>query len=819
MHQHSLAQGWTVAPKQGAFDGTSAPPPVEVTLPHDAMIDAPRDAGAPAGAHSGYFPGGVVEYVRQLDLPESAVDDVHRLVFDGVHRDAMVYINDDFAGRSRSGYARFVVDADPFLRFGSTNTIRVEARAHRDSRWYTGLGIHRNVWLHTGPRVHLPVDGVRITTPEVDRETALVEVEIAVVNGHARPVTARVEVVLRGPDGGTVAIDSVPITLVGGETGTVRRRLHIDRPALWSPAEPGLHTYSVRVHAGETEDAQTGTFGVRRLQLDPRHGLRINGEPVKLRGACIHHDNGIIGARSIARAEERRIERLKAAGFNAIRGAHNPISPELLDACDRLGMLVMDELFDVWTESKTPFDGSLDFPDTWEREVEQMVAKDFNHPSVIFYSIGNEITEVARPLGARRGRLIAESLHRLDPTRFTTNSVNPVFAVMNEIPPPDPEQLKTGNDALASMVEFLDGLTSSELVSTRTEEAFAFVDAAGLNYGDGRYAIEAERFPNRVGIGTETFSTRIDLNWPKILELDHVIGDFTWTGWDYLGEAGIGRIDYSSDVFPGSTGAFPWMLAWAGDLDITGFRRPASYFREIVFGRRGAPYLAVQRPHAPEEAPHGGPWSWEDAVSSWSWPVELGTPMVVSVYSADDEVELELNGRSLGTQPAGRPHRYRASFTVPYEPGRLVAIARADGRETERFELTTAEGPLSVTARPDRDVIGSTPDDLAFIDIELSSSSGIVPVGADRAFRVTVDGPAVALGVGSARPATHETFDPGTEHTLFDGRAQAVIRPTGPGVVTIRVEADGCEPTSCAFRVEDVRSIAPVGRMGGPSGE
>lgn len=802
MRKQSLADEWTVAPKQGAFDGTSAPSPEKVRLPHDAMIAGPRSAEAPAGAHSGYFPGGVVEYVRHLDLAEADADRVHQLVFDGVHRDAMVFINDDFAGRSRSGYARFVVDADPFLRFGTTNTIRVEARAHRDSRWYTGLGIHRNVWLHSAPRVHVPVDGVRITTPEADPESALVEVRIEVANAGTRTATARVDLELLAPDGERVATDSVPITLLAGETGAVRRRLHLSRPSLWSPDAPGLHTVRVRVVAGDEVDTHDGTFGIRRLQLDPRHGLRINGDPVKLRGACIHHDNGIIGARSIARAEERRVELLKAAGFNAIRSAHNPISPELLDACDRLGMLVMDELFDVWTESKTPFDASLDFPDTWEREVEQMVAKDFNHPSVIFYSIGNEITEVARPLGARRGRLLAEALHRLDPTRFTTNSVNPVFAVMNEIPPPDPEQLTTGNDALAGMVEFLDGLTSSELVSTRTEEAFASVDAAGLNYGDGRYAIEAERFPNRVVIGTETFSTRIDLNWPRIRDLDHVIGDFTWTGWDYLGEAGIGRVDYSSDVFPGSTGAFPWMLAWAGDLDITGFRRPASYFREIVFGRRAAPYVAVQRPHAPEQTPHGGPWSWDDVVSSWSWPVEPGTPMTVSVYSADDEVELELNGRSLGTRPAGRPHRYRASFSVPYEPGRLVAIARADGRETERFALTTAEGRLALTVRPDRDVIGSTPDDLAFIDIELSSSSGIVPVGVDRGFRVTVDGPAEVLGVGSARPATHETFAPDAEHTLFDGRAQAVIRPTGPGVVTVRVEAEGCDPVSCAVRVQ-----------------
>jgi beta-galactosidase len=783
--------------------GGTAPETELIALPHDAMITLDRDPEAPSGAHSGFFPGGVVEYVRTLELPASDAELVHRLVFDGVYRDAMVFINDEFAAHSASGYSRFSIDADPFLRFGDENTIRVEARAHRDSRWYTGLGIHRNVWLHYGPRVHIPVDGVRVTTPDVDVSASLVEVEAKVRNSSPRTRTVAVSVVISGQDGNTLAQEQVPITLVPGETGLVRRRLYVEGAELWSPEQPNLHHLRVTVEADGLTDEHLETFGIRRLQLDSRHGLRINGETVKLRGACIHHDNGVIGSRSIARAEERRVELLKSAGFNAIRSAHHPMSPELLDACDRLGMLVMDEAFDIWTESKNPFDYSIVFPERWDQDLEEMVAKDFNHPSVVFYSIGNEIPETGRPLGARIGRLLAQKLHELDPTRFTTNSVNPLFAVLDEMPPMDPEQAQDGNGALAEMVAILDHVSSSELVSRRTAETFGSVDAAGLNYGDGRYALDRTLFPHRVIIGTETFNTRIDVNWPKVLENDHVIGDFTWTGWDYLGEAGIGRIEYRNEaVFPGSTGAFPWLLSSAGDIDITGFRRPASYFREIVFGLRTNPCIAVHRPHPRELRPAGGPWSWEDVVSSWAWDLPPGDPLMVTVYSGAEEVELSLNGRSLGTSPAGPAHRYRAAFDVPFEPGELVAIARSGAKEVGREVLRSAEGPVRLAAVSDRTTIRAADDDLAFITICLEGDNGVTCLNADRRFTVEVTGPGVVLGVGSARPETQETFSPEGVQTTFDGRALAVIRPTGPGDILVTVVAEDCEPAQVRLQAE-----------------
>ncbi|MGW0711452.1 DUF4982 domain-containing protein [Streptomyces sp. NPDC002643] len=349
----------------------------------------------------------------------------------------------------------------------------------------------------------------------------------------------------------------------------------------------------------------------------------------------------------------------------------------------------------------------------------------------------------------------------------------------------------------------LDHVSASDLVSTRTAETFGSVDVAGLNYGDGRYAMERTEFPNRVIVGTETFSTRIDVNWPKVLENDHVIGDFTWTGWDYLGEAGIGRTEYSGEaVFPGSSGAFPWMLASVGGIDITGFRRPASYFREIVFGLRRNPYIAVHRPHPPELRPVGGPWSWEDVVSSWSWDLPPGHPLKVTVYSGADEVELSLNGRCLGTSPAGPAHRCRATFAVPFEPGELIATARSDGKEVGQEVLRSAEGPVRVAVASDRTTIRATADDLAFITIRLEGGNGVTRLGTDRPFTVDVNGPGTVLGVGTARPATEETFSAKGAHTTFGGRALAVIRPTGAGEIVVTVSAEDCPTAQVRLNAE-----------------
>ncbi|WP_246160008.1 glycoside hydrolase family 2 TIM barrel-domain containing protein [Microbacterium rhizomatis] len=799
MRSLPLLTDWTAGPKRGLFDGMNPmiAAPAPVTLPHDAMLGMQRSPDVPSAEHSGYFPGGAVEYTRTLDVDAADADSVHLMVLDGVYRDAMVFVNDEFAAQRPNGYARFAVRLDPFLRFDAPNVIRVEARAHHDSRWYSGLGIHRKVSLVTGPLVHIALDGVRVTTPEVDEQGALVQVKTTVTNDslHTRTVTAAVTIT--APDGTPVGEGIAPLTLLAGESGVARTRIWVADPDRWSVENPALYRANVAVAGNGTEDSDSVAFGIRTLQLDVQHGLRINGVTVKLRGACIHHDNGILGARAIGRAEERRIEILKAAGFNAIRSSHNPLTPEMLDACDRLGMLVMDEAFDMWAEAKSPFDYSLSFPEWWERDIESLVAKDFNHPSVIFYSIGNEIPETGRPHGSRQGRLIADKVHSLDPTRYTTNSINPLVSVVKNLPAigggsTEPQDV---NAAMADMGAMMAALVTSDLVTHRTEESFAAVDAAGLNYGDSRYASDATRFPNRVIIGTETFATRLHDAWPTILENNHVIGEFTWTGWDYLGEAGIGRVEYTEQggALVGTSGPFPWQLAWCGDIDITGHRRPASYFREIVYGLRATPYIAVHKPRTDGLLPSTGPWSWTDSVASWSWSVPTGTPVTVDVYSAADTVELFLNGTSLGTSPAGQEAGYCATFHVPFDQGELVAVASTNGIETGRDVLRSASGDVALRAVAERINISDSVDDLAYIQISLTDAEGIVWPDVDREIEATVEGPAELIGLGNADPQTTASYLT-TRHHTFDGRAQAILRPTGSGEVVVTVTAGGHAP-------------------------
>jgi len=802
VERRSFNDGWLAGHKAGPFDNSAGalPPARAVTLPYDIVRDLPRSADSAQGSHNGYFPGGHFEYAKTFDVPDEYRDKVVTIEFEGVYRDAMVFINGEFAGQRPNGYAGFTVAADPYLTYGQPNSITVEARSHRDTRWYTGAGIYRDVHLIVADPVHVTLDGVRVTTADIDADRAVVAVATTVQNETRHTRTVRVDTRVLDPHGAVVASGSAPVTLLPGAVAVSRVRLAVTSPSLWSPDAPARYEVDTAVVDGaEVLDRETSRFGIRRLQLDPVHGLRINGRPVNLRGACIHHDNGPLGAATIARAEHRRVEILKAAGFNAIRSAHNPVSRALLDACDRVGMLVMDELTDVWTEAKAPFDYTLSFPQWWERDVEAMVAKDFNHPSVIMYSIGNEIFETGTPIGSTWGRALAEKLRSLDDTRFVTNGINGTLAVMDRT-------ASTGevgehvdvNTMIANMGAMFGRISASDQVTEATEESAAVLDVVGFNYGDSRYEPDAIRFPNRVIVGSETFAGHVGELWRLVRANPHVIGDFTWTGWDYLGEAGIGRVDYTDDedyVATGVEAGYPWLIAWCGDIDITGHRRPISYYREIVYGLRDTPYIAVHRPQFHGRPTAQTPWSWTDSVSSWSWDVPVGAPATVDVYSNAEEVELVLNGRSIDRVRVGTETAFLARFETTYEPGELVAVSYLAGREQARAVLRTADDAVRLVATCDRDAIDADDTDLAYVTVALRDDDGTLATHRDRPVTVQVSGPGVLAGLGSARPRTQEPFG-GSRCTTFDGRALAIVRPTGPGEITVHVDADGCEPVT-----------------------
>jgi beta-galactosidase len=802
----SFNEGWAVRPKRSLFAELSAPasPAEPVTLPHDALISLQRSAVSVQGSHSGYFPDGAFEYSKTFEVPEEYRGKRVSLEFQGVYRDAMVYVNGDFAGQRPFGYSTFSIRLDPFLKYGQPNTIKVDARVHEDSRWYTGAGIYRDTILSVTELVHVAANGVRITTPDIDARRAVVDVATTVENEGLETATVTVATDLRDVVGQVVAQGSAPVTLRAGASAVVRQRLYVTDPQLWGVDNPYLYSAKTELtDLTEVLQEQETTFGIRSLQLDPYRGLQINGETVKLRGACIHHDNGVLGAATIGRAEERRIQLLKEAGFNSIRSSHNPISQAMLEACDRHGMLVMDETFDVWTDAKSSFDYSLSFPEWWERDVEAMVTKDFNHPSVILYSIGNEIPETGSGLGSDWGRKIAEKIRAMDSTRYITNGINGFVSAITEVSEMMRQRASANSDEESKGVyammseagEFMNRISASPLVTEKTAESHAVVDIAGINYGDGRYVLDKELFPNRIIVGTETFPTHIDVSWKLVEENPHVIGDYTWTGWDYLGEAGIGRVHYADETSgkPSFGAPYPWLLAWCGDIDITGYRRPASYYRETVFGLRHEPYIAVQRPENYARDCTTGQWTWSDSISSWSWDVPAGSPVRVEVYSDADEVELQLNGQTIARKPAGREHKFRADFELAYQPGQLVAIGYVAGLEQARTVLHSAAGDISLTASADRTELAADHSDLSFIAIEFRDAEGTLATNVERNVAVTVDGSGVLQGFGSARPKTEETYH-AQNHTSFDGRLLAVVRPTGTGEITVTATADGYDP-------------------------
>lgn len=788
----SFNDGWTVGPKVGIFGSTAdAAPRRPVTLPHDGVRELARSADAAGGSHRAFYPDAHLFYDKTFSAPSDWREKVVHVEFDGVYRHAQVFVNDDFVLHHPGGYTGFTVDLGPYLKYGEENTIRVEARSHEDSRWYSGAGIYRDVWLNVSAPVHVAPHGVRVSTPDVDAERAVVVARVEVVNETRHTRTARVTTVVSDPDGAEVARETAPVTLLPGETAIAHHRLYLREAPLWDVESPHLHRLVATVESDDgSHDEEATSFGIRTLQLDPFRGLQLNGKTIKLRGGCIHHDNGPLGSAAIGRAEERRVQILKDAGYNAVRSAHNVISTAFLEACDRLGMLVWDELSDVWTESKTGFDQSIEFPDTWERELETMIARDFNHPSVILYSIGNEIPEVGRRLGARWGRMLAEKVRELDSTRFVTNAINALVASMDALAPGPGEEPVDLNAMIDQAAQMMNELSSQQQVVDRLEESYSVLDVGGVNYAESRYDYNAEHAPQRITVGSETFPGALDRLWAAVEQHPQVIGDFAWTAWEYLGETGVGRIVYEGD--PGGFAApFPALVSGAGTIDITGRPRPIAHWRQTVWGLRDAPYIAVQRPQKHGLAVKIGPWSWDDVLDSWTWNVDPGAPVRVDVYAEADEVELLLDGVPVGREQVGSEKGFIARFETTYRPGELTAVAYRDGSETGRTTLRSAGTSRRIDVRPDVTELSADTSALLYLDLALTDDAGIVVTDETMEFTVEIEGPVTLAGFSSARPDPVEPLDAHTVRT-FDGRALAVFRPTGArGAAVVTVSAPG----------------------------
>lgn len=776
-------------------------PETEVTLPHDAMIEEERDPACESGGQTGFYPTKSYTYLKELDVPADWEGNTVLLEFEGVMQKAMVYLNGEFVGSHNYGYTGFTVDLTPSIRHGQKNLLKVLAIGQeKATRWYTGMGIYRDVYLWRGRDAYFPPHPVQVTTEAIENGYAAVRLDIRVENQLSRYQQARVKLRLTAPDGSMAAEEWADVTLGPGETSRFPQRLTVENPKLWSPDHPDLYTWKVELWDGDTLlDSAEGPCGIRTLRLDAKRGLQINGETVNLRGACIHHDNGVIGAVSLYDAEIYKMKGLKAAGFNAIRSAHHPAGEALLRACDAVGILVMDELADMWNDLKNPHDFSLDFAARWEDEVSCMTKKDYNHPCVVLYSTGNEIPEIGNRQGAAMQRKIAWKLREADPTRFTTCALNGYLAISDAAPPKTesgeekPQKKTAGSEALNDMMggseqERMDAFSVSPLLTQRVEPAMGSVDVAGYNYLTARHVLEHQNHPHRVVVGSETFPPEISTLWPIVEQNGHVIGDFTWTGWDYLGEAGIGIFHYGETK---GQGWYPDRLAYCGDMTLNGYRRPISYLREIAFGLRKAPAIAVERLENYGKEFDKNNWKYIDALDSWTYPGWEGRPAKVYVLARAEEVELFLNGRSLGRKPIGKDAPLTAVFELSYEPGELKAVAYEKGQTMGETAIQTAGEVCALGVTASQEILKPV-EGLSFLTVDLVDEKGQPNRHEEKPVTVTVEGAGTLLGFGSGAPSTEGSYQDHTWPT-FDGRVMAVVRAgEKPGKINVTFSAPGC---------------------------
>lgn len=768
MRKQDFNHGWLFSPK-----GSSNA--VTVTLPHDAQITEKRSKEVSDGGH-GYFPGGVYTYEKTFTAPAAWEGKKVLIEFEGVYKNCTVSLNGKEIGGHKYGYTTFTLPLEN-LNYGGENTLTVVADNSRlpNSRWYTGSGIYRPVWLYVGDEKRIEYRGVKITT--VSLSPAVVRVE---VNATAE---AKVEIL----DGEAVVASGVP-----GE-------IAVPGAKLWSDEAPNLYTCRVTLH----EDVVEEKFGIREIKWSNK-GLFINGKETLLRGGCIHHDNGILGAATYDESEWRRVRILKEAGFNALRMAHNPASRAILEACDHYGMYVMDETFDMWYNRKTKFDYGNDFESCWKEDTAEMVERDYNHPSVILYSIGNEVAEPFEAKGVEAGKAMVDLIHSMDATRPVTCGLNLMIIGRaakgqgiykdgeQNTAASGKEQKEGGNASLAFniMASFIGtgmnkGGNSSKVDAIATP-IINTLDIAGYNYGSGRYPLEAKQHPERIIFGSETFPQDIYRNWEMVKKYPYLLGDFMWTAWDYLGEAGIGAWSYTGGM-PFNR-PYPWVLAGAGVIDITGKPDGSCRYASTVWGLEKVPRIAVKPVNHPGVRVSKSVWRGTNAIESWAWSGCAGNQAEVEVYSDASSVELLLNGKSLGKK---KLKECKAVFKTKYAPGTLTAVAYgADGRELGRSSLSSATGNLHIRLTPEKG--GS---DIVYIPVEIVGENGVVESNADRRLSVTVTGGEL-LAFGSANPCTEEQYHTGT-FTTYYGRALAIVRADRNCTITV---TDGRETATASIQ-------------------
>ena len=727
--------GWTFSQ-----DGKT----ISVNLPHDWDIyTAPNPESGATGTGGGWYAAGKGEYRKKFATPKGEIVKLH---FEGVYQKAEVFVNGQKAGQHGYGYTPFTIDVTPYLFKGKRQNevvVKVNNSEQPNCRWYSGSGIYRHVWLETMPALHIAENGVFVTTPKIEANKAIVNVEVTVQNEGNSEQQSIVEV-----EG-----QQKTVLLKAGESKKVDFSYTISNPHLWSPDDPYLYTANVKL---STLNSQLSTkYGIRSFSFDAEKGFMLNGKPMVLNGACVHHDDGVLGSMAFDAAEIRKVKLMKEAGFNLIRTSHNPTTRAFLDACDSIGMLVIGEAFDGWRTAKLKYDYSTMIDSCYREDIHAMVLRDRNHPCIISWSLGNEVIERKELRVVHTARLLKKAVLEIDDTRPITEAL---CAWDRDWEIYDPH--------------------------------FDVLDVAGYNYMIFKHASDHQRNPKRVMWQTESYPRDAFRNWATVNDHPYVVGDMVWTGLYYLGESGIGRYYYEGER-PGESfaegGQPDWHGAYCGDVDITGWRKPISHYREMLWDVKGqwskanGLYMAVKEPNGYRGNIKETMWSVWPTWESWNWtgstdykgeavPSWEGKPIDVEVYTKAPEVKLYLNDKLVGTKQVNRDTQFKAVFSIPYEVG--VLRAEADGKSVT---LATAGEPARLRLTADRNVIAAGGQDLAYITVEVVDKDGRVCPDAAIPCEAVVKGQGQLMAFASADLKDREPKT-SSRVTTWKGRALLVVR-------------------------------------------
>lgn len=752
-----------------------------VTLPHDAMQLDQKSENSPGGVNTGWYMAKDYTYTKTFFVPKTDQNKCLLLEFEGIYHKATIYLNRKKVAFHNYGYTGFFVDISADVRYGAQNEVRVEVinSDQPNSRWYSGTGIYRPVWLIRLPQTHILPNGIRITTLDWQTRKVLVEVK---TNGQG---TVAVQLL----DGNTILAEAKEESV----DRSYRWEVALSQAELWNPDNPKLYTCKVRFG----DDVWEESFGIRQINCDHNQGFAINGQRVILRGACIHHDNGLLGACAYDYAEERKIRILKEQGYNSIRSAHNPCSKALLNACDKLGMLVMDEYVDVWYTHKTKYDYATEVEANYRQDLKDMVDKDYNHPSVIMYSTGNEVSESAQKRGIKLCGDMTAYLHQLDSTRPVSCGINIFFNFLSTMgagvysdkkADQAIENIKKKKAVGSEFYNHLAGLLGADFMKIGatlypcdllTKDAFANLDVAGYNYGIKRYEHDLKKYPGRLILGSETFCSDAARFWDLAKKEPRLIGDFVWAGMDYLGEVGIGSWEYKNYAPDFSQGP-GWVSAGSGRIDLTGKPLAEMAYTRVAFeldpiAMAVVPVCFASEHHSPSA------WKMSNAIQSWNWQGCEGMKAKIEVYARGELVSLFLNGRKLGTKKIGKD--CRVTFTAAYQPGELKAVSyNSDGIQLGEIILNTGGKETILKLVPEESSLRGE-HALCYVRLKYTDLQGQVKPMARGDIQVRVKGGKL-LGLGSACPYYPRGYLSDTADTYY-GEALAIIKPDGPGTVSV----------------------------------